>query len=389
MSFQREKAFSPCRMLVAADRDSKIAAISSLLNVCQNRQIRIIADSLETCKTLKIALQGPSSRPFFIDENGALPQRETNVIIAPRNCVAKPGFALESAEILVFWDASMLLEQGAPNLAAFVDGTVYKSHCANMPLRLDLSLLFNPVHPTRLPIASWVVGFLNKGSPEKVFQRLRKFFPAPPIRLGQNAVIDIPQEILCLKFLQKKTTNAALPGIEAPTFAIKKDFIWSNQRRNRFIAGILAVLQNKTTSLISPKLHKQLRKTCLKGSQGLLCGVICDNNAQSTNILQEYTNLISGDVSTGRNRIDFHILPSTGVLGLQEYGIIIRADAGAGTVPDAVLAPGQIIIDIADIALGAFDKQFAKRMGAYRRQGGRIKGTRPCGKSSYSIKRGR
>jgi len=358
MSFQREKASSPCRMLVAADRDSKIAAISSLLNVCQNRQIRIIADSLETCKTLKIALQGPSSRPFFIDENGALPQRETNVIIAPRNCVAKPGFALESAEILVFWDASMLLEQGAPNLAAFEDGTVYKSHCANMPLRLDLSLLFNPVHPTRLPIASWVVGFLNKGSPEKVFQRLRKFFPAPPIRLGQNAVIDIPQEILCLNFLQKKTTNAALP--DASTYAIKQAFIWSNQRRNRFIAGILAVLQNKTTSLISPKLHKQLRKTCLKGSQGLLCGVICDNNAQSTNILQEYTNLISGDVSTGRNRIDFHILPSTGVLGLQEYGIIIRADAGAGTVPDAVLAPGQIIIDIADSGLGAFDKQFAK-----------------------------
>lgn len=379
-----DKIAGACRLLVEADELAKMDAIKSLLMACPNQQIRIIADSEEVCKKIKQSVYSESSKPFYLDAQGTRPQQDTIILIASRNCVAQPEFGLDHAEIVVFWDATALLSE-LPPFISFVDESFYNSPAANAPMRLDLALLMDPRHPTKIPESAAIIGFMSLSLHEKLKRRVQRLFQGQLVRLGRDGRIEPSLEVHLLEFKHDKRSASSIKkqaGMEI--FHIKSACIWCNDQRNRFIAAILEVLQGKTTTLIDRRAQKLLRKLSRNAGGYLNCAVLCDNGIQKERVIQSYNNLVGIRLSFIKNEPDFQVLPAEGLLDLQNCNVLIRVDAGTGPIPGATLSPRLTIVDLVDTRLLGFEGQAEKRINAYRHQGYQLKGITRFPKKKHS-----
>ena len=366
-----EKNSAP-RLLIKIEDSAKLTALQSLVHTCGvNKQVRIITSDSEACKALKQNLFSETCKPFYVDENAAPATRFANVLIAGRNQVGSVAFDLQSAEVVIFEDASLLLSDSDPSLNIFNFDIFSKSPMAKAPFRLDLGLLFDPKHPTHIPANAIVFGFLGLSTHPSVAKRLTSFFPTSHL-LDSDGKPKPRPKIHLVDFNHGKPSSP--PTALAPsTFAIKKASIWQNPARNRFIAELLMWLQGRSKLFASLKPSKLLTRVQKKLKHRHFA-VICDNIDQKTGIVSEYLNLHSRDVSTKETPVDFVTMPSEGSQNLQSYDLIIRVDAGCGSIANFILGENQVIVDVADSKLPGFHQQIQKRLRSYKQGGFRVKG---------------
>ena len=117
-----EKNSAP-RLLIKIEDSAKLTALQSLVHTCGvNKQVRIITSDSEACKALKQNLFSETCKPFYVDTNAAPATRFANVLIVGRNQVGSVAFDLQSAEVVIFEDATLVLPQFSQTLEDFASG---------------------------------------------------------------------------------------------------------------------------------------------------------------------------------------------------------------------------------------------------------------------------
>ena len=330
------------RLLVHLPREQKRQALIELLEESKGTQIRIIVANDNQSKDLKHELADKGINSSYLIDHGSDFPNSPKVRITSRNRVSSPLFALDTADLVVFYDANMLLDAESIPAEAFYSGKVYENKEYTAP-KNDLSLLFQANFPTTIPSRTKVLALLSDELPLLEMKNLWCLLSIESLSLDA-----IRRPITTHRFRFVSFIHHELPVFdtdEPSSFQVRKQCIWSNPTRNLFISQVVKKLQGGTIKGELTKGQTALdRVPAIEGPANII--IIAENNIQLCKLHDFYSfKTASGDVSTS-----FVTLSTLSSLRIDNSNpcLILRIDGGVGELPSFNLAGEVFVLDVAD-----------------------------------------
>ena len=330
------------RLLVHLPREQKLHALAELLEESKGTQIRIIVANDNQSKELKHQLADKGVNSSYAIDHDSDRLNPNKILIGARNRVSSPLFALDTADLVVFYDANMLIDAKSIPAEHFYSGKVYENKEYTAP-KNDLSLLFEADFPTTIPSRTKVLALLSDELP---LLKLRKLWCLLSI---ESLSLDASRRLISThKFRFVSFIHHELPVFgsnEPSSFQVRKQAIWSNPSRNLFISQVIRKLQGGTVKGELTKGQTALNRVpALEEAANII--LVAENNLQLDKLHDFYSyETVSGDVST--TFVTLSTLSSLR-LGNDNPCLILRIDGGVGELPTFNLGTQVCLLDVAD-----------------------------------------
>lgn len=349
------------RLLVHLPKEQKLQALAELLEESKGARVCIIVANDNQSKDLKHQLVDKGINTSYLIDHDSDRLMTNKILITARNRVSSPLFSLDSADLVVFYDAVMLID--AKDIAAedFYSGKAYET-TDYTPSKIDLSMLFQADSPTLIPSRTKVLALLSDELPLLEMKKLWCLLSIESLSLDA-----IRRPITTHRFRFVSFIHHELPVFdtdEPSSFQIRKQAIWLNPARNLFISQVVKKLQGRTVKGELTKGQTALdRVPTLKGPANLI--IVAENNIQLSKLHDFYSfETASGDVSTS-----FVTLSTLSSLRLDNDNpcLILRIDGGIGELPTFNLGTQVCVLDVADKnkGLSHFANSIDQRRQAY------------------------
>lgn len=349
------------RLLVHLPKEQKLQALAELLEESKGARVCIIVANDNQSKDLKHQLVDKGINTSYLIDHDSDRLMTNKILITARNRVSSPLFSLDSADLVVFYDAVMLID--AKDIAAedFYSGKAYET-TDYTPSKIDLSMLFQADSPTLIPSRTKVLALLSDELPLLEMKKLWCLLSIESLSLDA-----IRRPITTHRFRFVSFIHHELPVFdtdEPSSFQIRKQAIWLNPARNLFISQVVKKLQGGTIKGELTKGQTALdRVPAIEGPANII--IIAENNIQLCKLHDFYSfKTASGDVST-----TFVTLSTLSSLRLDNDNpcLILRIDCGVGELPSFNLAGEVFVIDVADKnkGLSHFANSIDQRRQAY------------------------
>ena len=330
------------RLLVHLPREQKLQALAELLEESKGAQIRIIVANDSQSKELKHQLADKGVNSSFVIDHDSDRLNTNKILITARNRVSSPLFALDQADLVVFYDAVMLLDAKSIPAEDFYSGRAYETK-AYTSSKIDLSMLFQADSPTLIPTGAKVLALLSDELPLIKLRELWNLLSIESLSLDASRTPITSHEFRFVSFIHHELP--VFDTDEPSSFQVRKQAIWSNPARNLFISQVVKKLQGGTVKGELSKGQTALdRVPAIEGPANLI--IVAENNIQLSKLHDFYSfETASRDVST-----TFVTLSTLSSLRLDNDNpcLILRIDCGVGELPTFNLAGEAFVIDIGD-----------------------------------------
>ena len=330
------------RLLVHLPREQKLQALAELLEESKGAQIRIIVANDSQSKDLKHQLVDKAINSSFVIDHNSDRLNTNKILIGARNRVSSPLFSLDSADLVVFYDAVMLLDAKSIPAEDFYSGRAYET-TDYTPSKIDLSMLFEADFPTTIPSRTKVLALLSDELPLLEMKKLWCLLSIESLSLDAFRRPITPHKFRFVSFIHHELP--VFDTDEPSSFQVRKQAIWSNPSRNLFISQVVKKLLGKKVEGSSVKGQTALdRVPAIEGPANII--IVAENNIQLSKLHDFYSfKTASGDVST--TFVTLSTLSSLR-LGNDNPCLILRVDGGVGELPSFNLAGEVFILDVAD-----------------------------------------
>jgi len=349
------------RLLVHLPREQKLQALAELLEESMDKKVCIIVANDNQSKDLKHQLVDKSVNTSYIIDHNSDRLNSNKVLITARNRVSSPLFALDKADLVVFYDANMLLDAESIPAEDFYSGRAYET-TAYTSSKIDLSMLFQADSPTVIPSNARVLGLLSDELPLLKLRELWCLLSIESLSLDASRTAITSHEFRFVSFIHHELP--VFDTDEPSNFQVRKQAIWSNPARNLFIGQVVKKLLGRKVEGSSVKGQTALNRVpALKGPANLI--IVAENNIQLCKLHDFYSyETASGDVST--SFITLSTLNSLR-LGNDNPCLILRIDGGIGELPTFNLGTQVCVLDVADKnkGLSHFANSIDQRRQAY------------------------
>ena len=330
------------RLLVHLPKEQKLQALAELLEESKGARVCIIVANDNQSKDLKHQLVDKGVNTSYLIDHDSDRLMTNKILITARNRVSGPLFSLDSADLVVFYDAVMLID--AKDIAAedFYSGKAYET-TDYTPSKIDLSMLFQADSPTLIPTGAKVLALLSDELPLLKLRKLWCLLSIETLNLDASRRLITPHRFRFVSFIHHELP--VFDTDEPSSFQIRKQAIWSNPARNLLISQVIRKLLGKKVEGSSVKGQTALdRVPTLKGPANLI--IVAENNIQLSKLYDFYSfKTASGDVST--TFVTLSTLSSLR-LGNENPCIIVRIDSGVGELPTFSLGTQVCLLDVAD-----------------------------------------
>jgi hypothetical protein len=330
------------RLLVYLPREQKLQALAELLQEAMDKRVCIIVANDNQSKELKHQLAGKGINSSYVIDHDSDRLMTNKILITARNRVSSPLFALDKADLVVFYDANMLLDAESIPAEAFYSGKVYENKEYTAP-KNDLSLLFQADSPTVIPSNARVLGLLTDELPLLMLRKLWNLLSIETLSLDASRRLITTHRFRFVNFIQHELP--VFDPDEPSSFQVRKHAIWSNPARNLFIGQVIKkLLGRKVKGELTNDQTALDRVPALKGPANLI--IVAENNLQLDKLHDFYNcETVSGDAST-----TFATLSTLSTIRLDNKNpcIIVRIDGGVGELPSFNLGGEVFVIDVAD-----------------------------------------
>ena len=330
------------RLLVHLPREQKRQALAELLEESKGARVCIIVANDNQSKDLKHQLvdKGVNTSYLIVHDSDRL--NSNKILITARNRVSSPLFSLDSADLVVFYDAVMLLDAKSIPAEDFYSGRAYETK-AYTPSKIDLSMLFQADSPTLIPTGAKVLALLSDELPLLKLRKLWCLLSIETLNLDASRRLITTHKFRFMSFIHHELP--VFDTAEPSSFQVRKQCIWSNPARNLFISQVVKKLQGGTVKGELTKGQTALNRVpAIEGPANII--IIAENNIQLCKLHDFYSfKTASGDVST-----TFVTLSTLSSLRLDNDNpcLILRIDCGVGELPTFNLAGEAFVIDIGD-----------------------------------------
>ena len=349
------------RLLVHLPREPKLQALAELLEEYKGTQIRIIVANDNQSKDLKHQLVDKGVNTSYVIDHNSDRLNTNKILITARNRVSSPLFALDQADLVVFYDAVMLLDAKSIPAEDFYSGQAYETK-AYTSSKIDLSMLFQADSPTLIPTGAKVLALLSDELPLLKLRKLWCLLSIETLNLDASRRLITTHKFRFVSFIHHELP--VFDTAEPSSFQVRKQCIWSNPARNLFISQVVKKLQGGTVKRELTKGQTALdRVPALKGPANLI--IVAENNLQLSKLHDFYSyETASGDVST--TFVTLSTLSSLR-LGNDNPCLILRVDGGVGALPTFNLGTQVCVLDVADKnkGLSHFANSIDQRRQAY------------------------
>ena len=349
------------RLLVHLPREQKLQALAELLEEFKDTKVCIIVANDYQSKDLKHQLADKGINTSYVIDHGSDRPNPPQVKITSRNRVSSPLFALDKADLVVFYDANMLLDAESIPAEAFYSGKVYENKEYTAP-KNDLSLLFQPSFPTTIPSRTKVLALLSDELPLLKLRKLWNLLSIQSLSLDASRTPITPHRFRFVNFIHHELP--VFDAVEPSSFQVRKHAIWSNPARNLFIGQVVKKLQGGNVKGELTKGQTALdRVPVIEGPANII--IVAENNLQICKLYDFYSyETVCGDVSTF-----FTTLSTLSSLRLDNDNpcLILRVDSGIGELPTFNLGTQVCVLDVADKnkGLSHFANSIDQRRQAY------------------------
>ena len=330
------------RLLVHLPKEQKLQALAELLEESKGARVCIIVANDNQSKDLKHQLVDKGVNTSYLIDHDSDRLMTNKILITARNRVSGPLFSLDSADLVVFYDAVMLID--AKDIAAedFYSGKAYET-TDYTPSKIDLSMLFQADSPTLIPSRTKVLALLSDELPLLEMKKLWCLLSIESLSLDASRTPITPHRFRFVSFIHHELP--IFDTDEPSSFQIRKQAIWLNPARNLFISQVVKKLQGGTIKGELTKGQTALdRVPAIEGPANII--IIAENNIQLCKLHDFYSfKTASGDVST--TFVTLSTLSSLR-LGNDNPCLILRIDCGVGELPTFNLAGEVFVLDVAD-----------------------------------------
>ena len=349
------------RLLVHLPKEQKLQALAELLEESKDTKVCIIVANDSQSKDLKHLLAGKGINSSYVIDHGADCPNSPKVRITSRNRVSSPLFALDKADLVVFYDANMLLDAESIPAEAFYSGKVYENKEYTAP-KNDLSLLFQADFPTTIPSRTKVLALLSDELPLLKLRKLWNLLSIETLSLDASRRLITTHRFRFVNFIHHELP--VFDAVEPSSFQVRKYAIWSNPARNLFISQVVQKLQGGNVKGELTKGQTSLdRVPAIEGPANIV--IVAENNLQICKLYDYYSfKTVCGDVST--------FLTSLSTLSSLRIDnsnpcLILRIDSGIGELPTFNLGTQVCVLDVADKnkGLSHFANSIDQRRQAY------------------------
>ena len=349
------------RLLVHLPREQKLQALAELLEESMDKKVCIIVANDNQSKDLKHQLAGKGINSSYVIDHNSDRLNTNKILITARNRVSSPLFSLDSADLVIFYDAVMLLNAKSIPAEHFYSGRAYET-ADYTPSKIDLSMLFQADSPTVIPSNARVLGLLTDELPLLKLRELWNLLSIESLSLDASRRLITTHNFRFVNFI-----HHGLPVFdpdEPSSFQVRKHAIWSNPARNLFIGQVVKKLQGwKVKGELT---NVQTALDWIHVIEGLANIIIVAENKLQLSKFHDFYNCetVSGDAST-----TFATLSTLSTIRLDNKNpcIIVRIDGGVGELPSFNLGGEVFVIDVADKNknLPHFATNIEKRRQAY------------------------
>ena len=349
------------RLLVYLPREQKLQALAELLQEAKNTKVCIIVANDNRSKDLKHQLAGKGINSSYVIDHNSDRLNTNKILITARNRVSSPLFALDKANLVVFYDAVMLLNAKSIPAEHFYSGRAYET-ADDTPPKIDLSILFQADSPTAIPSNARILGLLSDELPLLKLRKLWNLLSIESLSLDASRRLITTHNFRFVNFI-----HHGLPVFdpdEPSSFQVRKHAIWSNPARNLFIGQVVKKLQGwKVKGELTNDQTALDRVPATEGPVNII--IVAENKLQLSKLHDVYNcETVSGDAST-----TFATLSTLSTIRLDNKNpcIIVRIDGGVGELPSFNLGGEVFVIDVADKNknLPHFATNIEKRRQAY------------------------
>ena len=268
------------RLLVHLPREQKRQALAELLEESKGAQIRIIVANDNQSKDLKHLLVDKGINSTYVIDHNSDRLNTNKILITARNRVSSPLFSLDSADLVVFYDAVMLIDAKSIPAEAFYSGKVYENKEYTAP-KNDLSLLFQADFPTTIPSRTKVLALLSDELPLMKLRELWCLLSIESLSLDASRTPINSHRFRFVSFIHHELP--VFDTDEPSSFQIRKQAIWSNPARNLFISQVIRKLLGKKVEGSSVKGQTALsRIPTTEGPANII--IVAENNLQLTKL---------------------------------------------------------------------------------------------------------
>ena len=348
-------------LLVHLPREQKLQALAELLQEAMDKRVCIIVANYSHSKDLKHQLVDKGVNTSYIIDHNSDRLNTNKILIGARNRVSSPLFALDNADLVVFYDANMLLDAESIPAEDFYSGKAYET-TAYTPPKIDLSMLFQADSPTLIPTGAKVLALLSDELPLMKLRELWCLLSIESLSLDASRTPINSHRFRFVSFIHHELP--VFDTDEPSSFQIRKQAIWSNPARNLFISQVVKKLQGGTVKGELTKGQTALNRVpAIEGPANII--IIAENNLQLCKLHDFYSyETASGDVST--SFVTLSTLSSLR-LGNDNPCLILRIDGGVGELPSFNLGTQVCVLDLADKNKGVshFANSIDQRRQAY------------------------
>ena len=330
------------RLLLHLPREQKLQALAELLEEAMDKRVCIIVANDNQSKDLKHQLADKGINSSYVIDHNSDRLNTNKILITARNRVSSPLFALDNAEMVIIYDAVMLIDAKSIPAEDFYSGKAYET-TDYTPCKIDLSMLFQADSPTLIPTGAKVLALLSDELPLIKLRELWNLLSIESLSLDASRTPITSHEFRFVSFIHHELP--VFDTDEPSSFQVRKQAIWSNPARNLFISQVVKKLQGGTVKGELSKGQTALdRVPAIEGPANLI--IVAENNIQLSKLHDFYSfKTASGDVST--TFVTLSTLSSLR-LGNDNPCLILRVDGGVGTLPTFDLSGEVFVIDVAD-----------------------------------------
>ena len=330
------------RLLVHLPREQKLHALAELLQEAKNTKVCIIVANDNQSKDLKHQLVDKGVNTSYLIDHDSDRLMTNKILITARNRVSSPLFGLDKADLVVFYDAVMLLNAKSIPAEHFYSGRAYET-ADYTPPKIDLSILFQADSPTAIPSNARILGLLSDELPLLKLRKLWNLLSIESLSLDASRRLITTHKFRFVNFIHHELP--AFNTVEPSSFQIRKQAIWLNPARNLFIGQVIMKLQGwKVKGELTNDQTALDRVPAIEGPANII--IVAENNLQLSKLHDFYKyETASGDAST-----TFATLLTLSTLRLDSKNpcIIVRIDGGVGELPSFNLGGEVFVIDVAD-----------------------------------------
>jgi len=349
------------RILVHLPKEQKLQALAELLEESKHTKACIIVANDYQSKDLKHQLADKGINSSYVIDHGSDRPNPPQVKITSRNRVSSPLFALDKADLVVFYDANMLLDAESIPAEAFYSGKVYENKEYTAP-KNDLSLLFQADFPTTIPSRTKVLALLSDELPLLEMKKLWCLFSIESLSLDASRTPITPHRFRFVNFIHHDLP--VFDAVEPSSFQVRKQAIWSNPARNLFIGQVVKKLLGKKVKGNSINGQNALdRIAALEGPANII--IVAENKIQLTK-LQELKTVAFASTDLFTTCVTFSTLSGLRIDNSNPC-LILRIDSGIGELPTFNLGTQVCVLDVADKnkGLSHFANSIDQRRQAY------------------------